>query len=192
MAIIEEFRRDFGFEHPIMWDGDSWQLHIGPLGTPFGVATKLRQPFSEDNFTMQIWIDWFDIINDSDKARINIFNYSDLSQDSFNIAMQRTKFVLQGIQIYDNIMKPQEESYTKLQIEEMLRNGNLPRPKTIYMDGDRPLLKKFFEAGGFLQTGERYFGAYDVSWDELVLRAQGGYFPLVYWKDFQDSNRSSL
>lgn len=180
MRRTAEISEVFRINKQIQFDGNEWELFACRLGVPFGISTKLVKEGSTYGST--IWLDWHDILHKPQNARINILVDLFILPDkdfrrSWTNSFSRTVDVLESIRLVDSLMGERRDKYTNTEIEEMLRDGCLPRPDVVFIDADRPGLNVFFDRAGF-KRGIQYAGAYRIPWVTLVQMAQEENLPL--------------
>ena len=168
---------------PLSFEGDQWIFSVSHLVVPLGIGITTQLRKENSGYSSEIWLDWHNILHQPQNARmlvlVGLFVYENKDWGrSLPESFSRTGNILQSIAIYENIIMQQRKSeYTYMEIREMLQNGHLPRPETVFIDADRPGLDQFFEQEGFTRGGY-YGGAYQVPWSRLVMMAQEGRFPL--------------
>lgn len=178
---LEEIDYHLFVRRTIAFEGDVWEFRASRLGIPYGISTSLT--LEGGAYGSAMWLDWPNILQEPDRARINIlvmlFQIPDKDyHKSFADSYARTSEVLKSIKVYDSIMQNRHSRYNRFEIEEMLRSGQLPRPEVALIDADRPRLDEFFRQEGFLQGDRYYHGAFSIPWSRLVEMALEGRIPL--------------
>lgn len=177
---MEAISQHLHITHPISYEGNRWELFIVSLATPQGISTKLTK--EDSSYGSAIWLDWHNILRRPDRARINLLvelasEKENTPAVSFENPYQRTKDILDSIQLYESIMKERRGSYSPDLIEEMAKECTLPKPKIVLLDAESVRISNFLRKEGFCQ-GDDYVGSFEIPWEKLVEMAQTGHLPL--------------
>lgn len=168
--------KDLDVTRKITRDSGIWIFRAGGLAGRAMHTGLRREP---DEHGGILWLDWPDILDHPERVRVLILIGHISDAESANIAekLERTRYILDSVSVYNDLMMDRKRAYTKEEVEQMLEVPHLPRPEVALIDADRRDFNVFFNQKGFKQ-GKEYAGAYQVPWDKFVELARDGHLPL--------------
>jgi hypothetical protein len=154
---------DFDFEY----ENVAYNLRIYDIADNRGISTKIMDE--------KIWLDWHNVLENPDQARLHMFLAADKNVD-FEEKLKRMITFSKSIEVYDSIMSVNSTTFSPNELTDLIKICKLPRPSTVTLDTATFGLRQLFTNLGFHTDNNngQVMKPFVVSWDELVRTSKSG------------------
>lgn len=152
-------------------DGRIWKVSMFDIADGRGLTTQL-----DDHI---VYLDWHDIMVVPGVVRMHLYPGKE-SRIPYDEKLGRMETWVAAIDLYEGMMADHGERLSKVEIERLLAEHKLPKPKTVVLDTGTAGLRKLFKELGF-EEGEEKPHPFLAPWDKLVDLARSGEL-LEAWK----------
>lgn len=144
--------------------GRIWKMSVADIADGRGITTEL-----DDRV---VYLDWHNILDAPDIARMHLYPGRE-KRVSYDEKLKRMETWASAIDLYESIMQDQMEHISKSEVEKMLAERNLPRPKIVVLDTGTVGLRRLFKELSF-DEGKEKPHPFAAPWERVVELARTG------------------